>query len=99
MNLAELEAEWEKDAGYVKAKRKLEPWLALADSLLAARMRANMTLDDLSRVSEYGKRYLLYIEAGLANPALNELSDIADALDAKLVIRFEPNEKTGAPEV
>ena len=59
------------------------------EALSAARIGEEMTQKQLAAVSGIDQADISKIERGLANPSLNTLDRLADALGKTLVIRFE----------
>ena len=83
-----------KDAGVREEFEKLRPGYELAKSIIEARLKKKMTQDDVARKSGMPQSTVSRVE-GLTHglPKLSTLQKIADALDARLVIRLEPKER------
>jgi len=79
-----------------KEYEKLLPEYELAKSIIAQRLRKKMTQEDIANKAGIPQSTVSRIERlthGL--PKLSTLKKIADALDAKLVIRFEAKKTQG----
>jgi transcriptional regulator with XRE-family HTH domain len=85
-----------KDAKVREEFEKLRPECELAKSIIEARLKKKMTQDDVAKQSGMPQSTVSRIE-GLTHglPKLSTLQKIADALDARLVIRLEPKGRAG----
>jgi len=74
----------EVKAGY----DKLQPEFAVIEAILRARMNRKITQARLARKMKTKQSAISRLESGTANPSLNFLKRLADALDSRLEIRL-----------
>lgn len=89
--LQDYKAQQMKDPGFKKAWRELDAEFELLESMLALRERAGMTQQRLAEMIGTRQPALSRLErGGFKKASLETLSKIAEALDARLVVRMEP---------
>jgi len=74
----------EVKAGY----DKLQPEFAVIEAILRARMNRKITQARLARKMKTKQSAISRLESGTANPSLNFLKRLAEALDSRLEIRL-----------
>jgi ribosome-binding protein aMBF1 (putative translation factor) len=74
---------------FVAVAKKLEPEYQLAKSLIAARIKKRLTQAQLAKRAKTDQASISRIEGAFARPSFTFLTKIADALEAKLTIRFD----------
>ena len=85
----DLEKEWLKDPEFVKELAKLEPEYQLARSLINARIKKNLTQTQIAKKAKTDQATISRLESGVSKPSVSLLQKIANALGARLSIRFE----------
>lgn len=85
----DLECETVYEEGATVSVKRTGPCVSAGEALSAARIGEEMTQKQLAAVSGIDQADISKIERGLANPSLNTLDRLADALGKTLVIRFE----------
>ncbi|MBM4309518.1 MAG: helix-turn-helix transcriptional regulator [Deltaproteobacteria bacterium] len=89
--LQDYKAQQMKTPGFKKAWRELDAEFELLESMLALRERAGMSQQRLAEMIGTQQPALSRLErGGFKKASMATLSKIADALDARLVIRLEP---------
>lgn len=78
-----------KKGKFFKLKRKPIPENDLARELITARIKKNLTQDQLAKLAKSDQATISRLEKGKMAPSFSLLKRIASALDKKLVIRFE----------
>lgn len=81
-----------EDPEFREAYDTLEP----AHQIVCLRIRRGLTQTELAERTGSSQSSIARVEAGGTVPTIDLLRRVAKALDAKLVIRFVPNE--GAPD-
>lgn len=71
----------------------LEPEFDIIQAMIDARKERQLTQKELSRLSGITQSDISKIENGTRNPSLALLKRLANAMDCKLKIYFEPNTK------
>jgi ribosome-binding protein aMBF1 (putative translation factor) len=77
-----------RNKSFKKAADKLEPEYILADSLIRARKRKNLTQKELAERIKTEQPVISKLETANSKPSLSLLKRIAQALDTKLVVKF-----------
>lgn len=90
INWRDLEKKWMKDPEFVREWEKVEPEYQLARSLIGARLKRKLTQDELATKIGTKQPVISRIESMTTSPTLSLLKRLADALDARLQIRFLP---------
>jgi len=89
--LQDYKAQQMKAPGFKKAWRELDAEFELLESMLALRERAGMSQQRLAEMIGTQQPALSRLErGGFKKASMATLSKIADALDARLVVRLEP---------
>lgn len=83
-------AEWRKDPEYVKEYEALEEEFALAEALIEARSKNNMTQDQVAERMGTSRTAIARLEGPNGNPSLSTLRRFADATGTRLRVSFEP---------
>lgn len=82
---------------FKKAWDKIDPEFELIESMLKARQRAGFTQTELAKRIGTRQPALSRLESGGFEKATVEtLKKIADALDAKLIVKLQPKKKRAA---
>lgn len=69
---------------------KLQPEFAVIEAILEARMRRKLTQKKLAQRMKTRQSAISRLESGTANPSLNFLKRLAEALNSRLEIRLVP---------
>lgn len=88
--VSKLHCEWAKDPEYRKAYDELAPEFALAQALIEARTRADLTQAELARRMQTTQSTVARLESGRVHPSTRTLERIARATGTHLRISFEP---------
>ena len=89
VTLNELKQELFKDPEFVREYNKLEPEYQLARSLIAARIKRNLTQAQIAKRAKTNQASISRLETGSSKPSLAFLRRVASALDAQLMVKFE----------
>ena len=84
--VSKLHREWAKDPEYRQAYDELAPEFALAQALIEARTRADLTQAELAKRMQTVAR----LESGRNHPSTRTLERFARAAGTRLRISFEP---------
>lgn len=79
-----------KDPEFVKAYHELDPEFAVIEAILRARLKRGVTQKKLAQRMKTKQSAISRLESGTANPSLNFLKRLAEALNSRLEIRFLP---------
>lgn len=74
---------------FLEVANEQDPEYQLARSLLSARITKGFTQAKLAQKAKTDQASISRLEAATSKPSLALLRKIADALDAKLIIKFE----------
>jgi len=89
--LQDYKAQQMKKPGFKKAWHELDAEFELLESMLKLREQSGMTQQTLAEKIGTKQPALSRLErGGFKNASMETLSKIADALDARLVVRLEP---------
>ena len=88
--VSELHEKWNRSPDYPKAYDELGPELALARSLIEARVGAGLTQAQLAERIETTQSAVARLESGRVNPSTKTLRKIARSTGTMLRISFEP---------
>ena len=89
--LQDYKAQQMKKPGFKKAWQELDAEFELLESMLQLRERSGMTQQHLAEKIGTKQPALSRLErGGFKKASIETLSKIADALDARLVVRLEP---------
>ena len=84
----DLEVETVYEEGITVRKEKISPAAMVGNELASARADKNLTQNQLSEITLIDQSDLSKIERGAANPSINTLGRIAEALGCELVVSF-----------
>lgn len=80
------------DAEFAAAYRALDPEFQVARQVIQLRLERGLSQKELAAMVKTGQPNISRLERGTTNPSLHFLQRVAEALDAKLEIRFKPIE-------
>lgn len=86
-----FEERMRRDPEFKKACEDLEEEERMIRSMIDARIKADITQEQLSKITGIDQGSLSKIENGEGNPTINKLKRIAKGLNATLRIEFIPN--------
>lgn len=89
-NLNDLHQKWISSEEYREAYEKLAPEFALAHAVIAARVAAGMTQEQLAQRMETTQSVIARLESGRTRPSTQTLERLAAATGTRLRITFEP---------
>ena len=78
-----------KDPEFAKEYEALRPEYELTRMLISQRLERGLSQKELAERMNTTQSVISRLESGSANPSLATLRRLADALDARLVVRFE----------
>lgn len=84
-----FEKELLKDPRVAREIARLEPEYQLARSLIAARIKKKLTQTQLAKRAKTNQASISRLEGASARPSFSFLTKVANALDARLTIRFD----------
>ena len=85
----DLETETVYEEGQTVSAEEIPVNMALANALLAARAKANMSQAELSAATGIDQGDISKIERGVANPSVATLRRLAKGLGAELIVSFD----------
>lgn len=85
----EIHKRWMKDPGYRREYEKLQPEFEIARQIIDARIKKKMTQEEIARKTKTGQAAISRLEGTNANPSLDLLKRLAEALGKRLVISFK----------
>lgn len=88
-DVRELHDEWMKEPDYRDAHAALEPEFALARALIAARVRAGLTQEQVASRMQTTQSVVARLESGRVRPSTKTLERFADATGTRLRIEFD----------
>ena len=88
-------AKWRKDPEYIAAYEALAEEFALADALIKARSRADMTQEDVAQKMGTTQAAIARLESGRVMPSTRTLLRFAEATGTRLRIGFAARAKAG----
>lgn len=86
----ELHKEWMKDPKYRRGYERLESEFQIARAIIEARIKKKITQAELAKRAKTGQAVISRLENMNAKPSLSLIQRLADALGARVKIRFEP---------
>ena len=86
----DVREEWMKDPAFVKEYEALEEEFSLASAMIAARVAANMTQQDVAAKMATSQSYIAKLEGGRINPTMKALKRYAAATGSRVKTTFEP---------
>lgn len=84
-----LHDEWMKEPGYREAYAALEPEFTLARALIAARVRAGLTQEQVASRMATTQSVVARLESGRVRPSTKTLERFAKATGTRLRIEFD----------
>lgn len=84
-----LAEEWMKDPEFRRAYDALEDEFSLATALIAARVDAELTQEQLANAMGTTQAVIARLESGRAKPSTRTLQRFAEATGTRLRIKFE----------
>ena len=87
-----LHLKWMKNKEYRKAHEDLAPEFALARAVIAARVTAGLTQEQLAQRMDTTQSVIARLESGRTRPTTQTLERLASATGTRLKISFEPAE-------
>lgn len=85
----ELHNKWMKNLQFRRDFEKLEPEFQIANQIISARIKRNMTQVELAQKAKTGQAVISRLEGMNAKPSLSLLTKIAQALNAKIQITVQ----------
>ena len=92
----DLFAEWRKDPRYVAEYDALEEEFTLAAAVIAARVHAGLTQEQLAHRMGTTQSVIARLEGGKSKPSTTTLEKLAQATGTRLKIAFEPHDARSA---
>lgn len=94
--LADLHKRWMADPAYQEAHAALDAEFSLAGELIAARVRAGLTQEQLAQRMGTTQSVIARLESGKRMPGVRTLERLAEATGTQLVVRFESKDNAAA---
>ncbi|MCZ2075824.1 MAG: helix-turn-helix transcriptional regulator [Bryobacterales bacterium] len=91
--VSDLQRKWMKKPEYRRTHEGMAPEFELARAVIAARVTAGLTQEQLARRMDTTQSVIARLESGRTRPSTQTLERLAAATGTKLKISFEP---TGA---
>jgi ribosome-binding protein aMBF1 (putative translation factor) len=88
--VSDLHQKWMQNKQYRKAHADLEPEFALARAVIAARVSAGLTQQQLAQRMDTTQSVIARLESGRTRPSTQTLERLAAATGTRLKISFEP---------
>lgn len=85
-----LHERWMKEPAYRKAHAALAPEFELARAVIAARVQAGLTQEELAERMDTSQSAIARLESGRSKPSTQTLAKLAAATGTRLHITFEP---------
>jgi len=86
----EYRKELMKDPKVVRAYQELQPEFEIIEKIIRARLKRGVTQKKLAQKMKTKQSAISRLESGTANPSLNFLKRLAEALDSRLEIKLVP---------
>ena len=96
MTLKEYKAEQMKDPAFAAAYEEIQPEMAVIRAIVEAREASHLTQQELSKRTGIAQTEISKLENGNRNPSIKLLQRLADGLNMRLKIIFEPKELQNA---
>jgi len=90
MTHSELKAQLLRDSGFKREYDKLEPEFQVARQMIEARIKQNITQQQLAKKAKTGQAVISRLEGMNAKPSLSLLTKIASALGTEIKITIKP---------
>jgi len=88
--VSDLHRRWMKNPEYRKAHQALAPEFELARAVIAARVTAGLTQEQLAQRMDTTQSVIARLESGRTRPSTQTLERLAAATGTRLKISFEP---------
>ena len=88
-DVRELHEKWMQEPGYRQAHEALQQEFDLASQMIAARVRAGLTQEQLAQRMGTTQSAIARLEGGGRAPSVKTLEKYAEATGTRLVLRFE----------
>lgn len=88
--IRELHQKWMQEEDYRKAYAELEPEFALAKAMIAARVAAGLTQEQLAQRMQTTQSVIARLEGGKSHPSTQTLIRLAAATGTRLNVSFDP---------
>jgi ribosome-binding protein aMBF1 (putative translation factor) len=85
----DLHRKWMKDKKYRKAHDELAPEFELARAIIAARVYADLSQEELAKRMNTKQPFIARLESGRVRPSTKTLARLAAATGTRLKISFE----------
>jgi transcriptional regulator with XRE-family HTH domain len=95
-NVTELHEKWMADPAYREAHSASEAEFTLARELIAARVRAGLTQEQLAQRMGTTQSAIARLEGGGRMPSVKTLERLAKATGTRLVVRFDTKDEAAA---
>jgi len=92
--VSDLHKKWLKQPKYRRAYDALQEEFVLAEAVIEARKRAGLTQQQLARKMRTTQPVVARLESGNTRPSLRTLERLAAATGSRLLISFQPREKS-----
>ena len=89
-NVRDLHRKWMQNVKYRKEHAALEGEFELARAVIAARVRAGLTQEQLAHCMKTTQSVIARLEGGRTRPSTQTLERLAAATGTRLKIAFEP---------
>jgi predicted transcriptional regulator len=89
MDWKDYEKKLLKNKKFVEISNQLEPEYQLARSLIATRLQKGISQKEVAKRAKTDQASISRLESATSKPSLALLRKVADALDAKLIIKLE----------
>ena len=77
-----------KDPAFAAAYEALEPQYQIARAIIAARLKAGLTQQELAARADLPQSNISRLESGTINPTIQTLEKVAKGLDKRLELNF-----------
>lgn len=94
--VSDLHKHWMAEPTYQEAHAALEGEFALAHELIAARVRAGLTQEELAQRMGTTQSAIARLEGGKRMPGVRTLEKLAEATGTRLVVRLERTDEAAA---
>lgn len=89
ISFEDWEKELMKDPGYKRISNELEPQFQIARQMIGARIKQNITQEDLAKKVKTGQAVISRLEGANAKPSISLLERVARALNIKFNITIQ----------
>lgn len=92
MKIQEYRKQLNKNPDYIAAKKKLRPYLILANNVLNLRIKQGWTQSELAIRTGTKQANISRIESGLSNPTVQFLQKLANVFDVEIKDLLQEND-------